>query len=136
MQHFVLGFLTGLLVWLSILIVYRVKGWEFPAGPGPRFLKAMKGGRHILNALYWGVLGGVANLAVDIDYLLHQWLELPYRFWHTPALILGIILAVVCVVYLWRTAPYGRRIYTSLLVLVVGLSFVTHVLEDYLLGWF
>lgn len=136
MQHFALGFLTGLLVWLSMLIVYRIKAWEFPAGPGTRFLKAMKGSSHALNALYWAVLGGAANLAVDIDYLLHQWLGLPYRFWHTPLLILGATLAVVCVVYLWRTAPHGRRIYASLLVLVVGLSFVTHVLEDYLLGWF
>jgi hypothetical protein len=136
MQHFTLGFLTGLLVWLSIFIIYRVKGRDFPAGPGIRFLKAIKGSRHVLNALYWGVVGGIANVAIDIDFLLHQWLGFPYRFWHTPALILGAILAFFSVVYIWRTAPNSRRIYTSFLVLVVGVSFITHVLEDYLLGWF
>jgi hypothetical protein len=125
-----------LLVWLSILIIYRVKGWEFPAGSGARFLKAMKGSGHVLNAFYWGVLGGMANLAVDIDYLLHQGLEFPYRFWHTPVLFLGAILTIVCVVYLWRTAPNGRRIYASFPVMAAGLSFATHVLEDYLPGWF
>ena len=136
MQHFALGFLTGLLVWLSTFVVYRIKVWEFPAGPGTRFLKAIKGGRHILNALFWGVIGGAANLAVDIDYILHQEFGLPYRFWNTPVLIIGAILAVVCVIYLQQTAPHGRRNYTGFLVLVVGLSFVTHVLENYLLGWF
>ncbi len=135
-MHLVLGLLTGLVVWLSVAIAYRAKGWDFPSGPGMRFLKAMKGGKHILNALYWGVVGGVANLAVDIDFPIHQWSGLPYRFWHTEALVLGAILAVACVAYLWRTAPHGRRTYTSLLALVVGLSFVTHVLQDYLLGWF
>jgi hypothetical protein len=128
MQHFALGFVTGLLVWLAVFIVYRVKGWEFPSAFGT--------GKHILNALLWGVVGGVANLAVDIDFLLHQRFGLPYRFWHTPALVIGAILTVVCVIYLWRTAPDGKRRYSSFLVLVVGFSFVTHVLEDYLLGWF
>jgi hypothetical protein len=136
MQHFTLGFVTGLLVWLLMFIIYRVKGWDFPAGPGTRFFKAMKGSRHVLNALYWGVVGGIANVAIDIDFLLHQWLGLPYRFWHTPALVIGAILVAICIVYLWRIAPHGKRTYTSFLVLVVGLSFVTHVLEDYLLGWF
>jgi hypothetical protein len=126
MQHFALGFLTGLLVWLSVFIIYRVKGWGFAHGTG----------RYVLNAILWGAIGGVANLAVDIDFPIHQWLGVPYRFWHTPALILGAILAVASFVYLWRAAPYGRRTRAGFLVLVVGLSFLTHVLEDYLLDWF
>ena len=128
MQHFALGFLTGLVVWIAIFIIYRIKAWDFPSASSTR--------GHILNALVWGVVGGAANLAVDIDFLIHQWLGLPYRFWHTPALILGVLLVVVCVVYLFRTAPQGRRTYTSFLVLVVGMSFITHVLQDYLLNWF
>ena len=61
MQHFALGFLTGLLVWLSTFIVYRIKVWEFPAGRVTRLLKVMKGSRDILNALFWGVLGGAGD---------------------------------------------------------------------------
>jgi len=135
-MHFVLGFLTGLLVWLPILIIYRVNNWDFPIGPGRQFWKRLRGSRHIVDALCFGVLGGTAGLAVDIDYLLHQSFGLPYRFWHTPALILGSVLAVACIIYICRTVPYGRRVYTSLLVLVVALALVTHVLLDYLLGWF
>ena len=97
------------------------------------FLGEMKRKEVRLDALCFGVLGGTAGLAVDIDYLLHQSLGLPYRFWHTPALILGSVLAVACIIYLYRTVPYGRRVYTSLLVLVVALALVTHMLLDYLL---
>ncbi len=75
-------------------------------------------------------------MAVDIDYLLHQWMGLPYRFWHTPALIPGAGLAVASIIYLCRDLPYIRGVYPSLLVLVVALALVTHVLVDYLLGWF
>lgn len=128
MQHFTLGVLTGLVVWLAIFIVYRIKAWDFPLASGLR--------GHVSNALLWGVVGGVANLVIDIDFLIHQRYVLPYRFAHTPFLILGIILTSVCIVYLWRNVPLGKRIYTSFLVLVAGFSFVTHVLEDYLLGWF
>lgn len=94
----------------------------------------IKGG--IRDALLFGFLGGIAGLAVDIDYLLHQWLGFPYRFWHTPALIFGSCLAIACGWYLCREFPRGRGVYYCLLVLVVALAIVTHVLEDYLLGWF
>ena len=80
MQHFGLGFLTGLLVWLSMLTVYRAKGWDIPAGPGARLSNSIRASRHLLNALHWGVIGGAAGLAVDIDFPIHQWLGLPYRF--------------------------------------------------------
>jgi hypothetical protein len=126
MQHFVLGFGTGLLVWLVAFTIYRVKGWSFSHGTGG----------YLLKALLWGLIGGVANLAIDIDFLLHQHLGLPYRFWHTPALIVGAVLTVASVLYVWRAAPHGKRTNTSFTVLIVGLSFVTHVLEDYLLNWF
>jgi len=98
--------------------------------------RQLKERRHLLNALLFGLLGGTAGLAVDIDYLLHQWVGLPYRFWHTPALILGSCLTVACVCYLCRNFPRGKGVYRCLLILVVALAMVTHVLEDYLLGWF
>jgi hypothetical protein len=127
MEHFTLGFATGLLVWLAALLVHRIKGREFPL--------ASSTGRRIFNALIWGLVGGAANVAVDIDFLIHQWQGLPYRFWHTPVLIIGAVMTLICLVYLWRNPP-GRRTSAGFLILVVGLSFVTHVLQDYLLGWF
>ncbi len=132
MQHFVLGAATGLLIWLSILIVYQVKGWKFPT----RFSKAPKWGRYLLSALLFTIIGGAANVAIDIDFLIHQATELPYRFSHTPMLVIGAILTVTCASYLWKRAPNGQMTFASLLVLVIGFSFVTHVLQDYLFNLF
>ncbi len=132
MPHFALGFLTGLVIWLSISVVYRAKGWDFPT----HFSRAPRWSRYVLSAVLWAVIGGVANVLIDIDFLIYQATGLPYRFSHTPMLIVGAVLTVICAGYLWREAPNGKRTYASLLVLVVGFSFVTHVLQDYLLGWF
>ena len=125
MYHFGLGFFVGLLVWLAILITCNMHGWGFPGGRG-----------YLFNALAFGFIGGIAGVAVDIDYLLHMWLGLPYRFWHIPALILGSILSIACIYYLYQKLPGGKWCYLCSLVLVATLSITTHVLEDYLLGWF
>ncbi len=128
------AFVPALIIWIALYSFDRLnlRPTELPLG------KAMQ---YLFVPLLCGFLGGAFNNAVDLDHISLFFGHMNGRVCHGALLILSAVLMIISGIGLFLTfcgySPKKESHITGLLIFFVcSLSVISHVVEDFSVGWF
>lgn len=138
LAHFALGFWVTFVVCGAIWFIFFNKKLVHTRYPPNHYLWLQS---LLSPVIFIAFVGGVANSLVDADHLLLLLGGTNGRILHIPFLIAAI---AVSVIFGWKLVAIYQRgypmevseIHISLLAFGISISVISHIAEDYLLGWF